>query len=274
MPALRALIAQLAGWGIVLACAGTGWLPPGHPWWLAFGQGAVAALVAHLLGSARWWLAIHLAFTPLLLAAAHLGLAPAWYLAAFAALLLFFWSTFRTQVPLYLTNRATVAAIAKLVPEDQPWRILDLGSGTGSLVRPLAAQRPRTHCVGLEAAPAPIWIGRLLGRRLANLSQRREDFWRHDWRGYDLIYAFLSPVPMARVGEKAAAELAPGALLVSNSFPIPDLTPAFVLDLDDRRRTRLYVYRAGESHPRPGRKTKMPANPPPIRHDRTPAAEG
>jgi hypothetical protein len=275
MPALKALIAQLVGWGLALGAAGLGWLPPGHPWWLAASQAGAAATSAHLLGSARWWLAIHLAFAPLLLAASRLGLAPGWYLAAFAALLLVYWSSYRTQVPLYLSNRRTVAAIAGLVPEDQPWRILDLGSGTGSLVRPLAAQRPLARCVGLESAPGPCWIARLLGRKLPNLTLKRADFWQHDWSDYDLVYAFLSPVPMPRVGQKAVVELRPGALLVSNSFPIPDLEPDFILDLDDRRRTRLYGYRPGKiARPRHGAKAKKPAKAPAILRGRETSGRG
>jgi hypothetical protein len=270
-PALQALTAQVVGWGLAVGAMALGWLPAGHPWRLAVSQALAAAITARLLGSARWWLAIHLAFAPLLLAAAHLNLAPGWYLAAFLALLGVYWSSYRTQVPLYLSNRATVAAIAGLVPEDRPWRILDLGSGTGTLLRPLAAQRPLTSCVGLESAPAPCWIARLLGRDLPNLRLRREDFWRHDWSGYDLIYAFLSPVPMPRVGEKARAELGPEALLVSNSFPIPDMEPDFVLDLDDRRRTRLYAYRPGKARAAKATgatKEKLPVKAGPIRHGR------
>ena len=264
-PAVRALVAQFAGWALALGAAALGWVPAGHPWWLAAVQALAAAIVARALGSAPWWLAIHLAFTPLLLAAAHLGLAPGWYLAAFLGLLLVYWSSYRTQVPLYLSNQATVRAIAKLVPENRPWRMLDLGSGTGTLLRHLAAQRPLANCVGLESAPGPFWIARLLGRRLPNLTLERADFWRHDWGGYDLIYAFLSPAPMSRVGEKACAELGPEALLVSNSFPIPELEPEFVLDLDDRRRTRLYAYRPGRA---PRKNTKLPAKAAAIRHGR------
>jgi hypothetical protein len=34
----------------------------------------------------------------------------------------------------------------------------------------------------------------------------------------------------------------PGALLVSNSFPIPEATPQQVIEVPDRRRTQLYCY--------------------------------
>ena len=42
---------------------------------------------------------------------------------------------------------------------------------------------------------------------------------------------------------KAARELAPGALLISNSFPVPTLRAERVVEVGDRRATRLYLYR-------------------------------
>jgi hypothetical protein len=68
----------------------------------------------------------------------------------------------------------------------------------------------------------------------------------HDWQHYDLVYAFLSPVPMAAVWRKARAELRPGSLLVSNSFPLPEREPDALIEVGDRRRTVLYVYRIGD----------------------------
>ncbi|MBL8446654.1 MAG: methyltransferase type 12 [Zoogloeaceae bacterium] len=246
-PAAQAVLAQVAAWSLALGATGIGALPAGHPWALAASQGIAAALLARWMGAPPWWWAIHAGFTPALLAATTWHLAPGWYLSGFVLLALFYWSSYRTQVPLYLSNAATVAAIAELVPSDRPSAVLDLGSGIGSFIRPLARLRPQARCVGFEMAPGSLWLGRLLGKGIANLTQRRADFWGESWREYALVYAFLSPVPMARIGAKAAAELGPQAVLISNSFPIPDRKPDFVLDLKDRRRTRLYGYRFGPS---------------------------
>ena len=83
----------------------------------------------------------------------------------------------------------------------------------------------------------------MLAARQPNIDCRRGDIFAHPWQDYDVVYAFLSPVPMAAVWQKAAAELRPGALLVSNSFPVPGREPDFVVDVDDRRNTQLYGYR-------------------------------
>jgi hypothetical protein len=48
---------------------------------------------------------------------------------------------------------------------------------------------------------------------------------------------------MPRLWAKATAELRPGALLVSNSFAVPGVAAWRIVDVGDRRRTRLHCYR-------------------------------
>lgn len=246
-PALKALLAQLIGFALAFALA-RGGLVAGL-WPIVATQAAGAAVAAATLRCARWWLPIHLGFVPLLVGAQGLGLHPAWYLAAFIALVLVYWTSFRTQVPLYLSNRRTAAAVADLLPA-QPARVLDIGAGTGALLRTLARARPDCHFTGVEVAPATWLIGRLLAAGQPNIDSRRGDIFAHAWQDYDVVYAFLSPVPMPLVWQKAAAELRPGALLVSNSFAVPGREPDFVVDVADRRHTQLYGYRIP---PRPAR---------------------
>jgi len=222
--ALKALLAQLCGGLVAFVLLAAGLLPA-VPWAAVGVQAVAAALAAIALGSDRWWIPIHLGFAPLLLAARTLPIAPGWYLAAFVAFALVYWSSFRTQVPLFLSNPQTAEAVAGLLPDDYPARLLDLGSGTGALLRPLARLRPDCRCEGIEAAPAPYLLSCLLSRRQPNIALARGDFWKLPWADYDLVYAFLSPVPMAEVWRKATEELRPGSLLVSNSFPIEGVTP-------------------------------------------------
>lgn len=241
-PALKALLAQVIGTAAALAMARSGLLPGGL-WPVAVIQALAATVTAMALGSAPWWRWIHLGFAPLVVVALQLRIAPGWYLAAFVGFALVFWSSFRTQVPLFLSNPTTADAVAALLPRDHPIRLLDLGSGTGSLLRPLARQRPDCRCEGIESAPAPYALSRLLARHQPNIYLARGDFWQISWTNYDVIYAFLSPVPMPEVWRKARAELGPDALLISNSFPVEGVEPDSVIEVADRRHTRLYCYR-------------------------------
>lgn len=243
-PALKALIAQISAWLIALLLVRAGMLAPEMH--LVVGAQALGAMaVAALLRSAWWWLPIHLGFSPLLIAADQLGISPQWYLLAFVVLSVVFWSSFRTQVPLYLSNGPTVAALLERLPVDRGISLMDIGSGTGSVLIPLARHRPDCRFVGIESAPGPFLVSRLQARGIANLSIERGDFFKSSWAGQDVVYAFLSPVPMAKVWAKAVRELKPDALLISNSFEIPGVTADEVVHIGDSRGTILFIYRPG-----------------------------
>jgi SAM-dependent methyltransferase len=171
-----------------------------------------------------------------------LGIHPGWYLGSFILLLLTYWRTDRSQVPLYLSNTVTAKAVAGLVPL-QSRQFLDIGCGHGGLLRRVALQHPCCNFVGIEHAPIPWLLGRMLGALRTNVDVRYGDFWRMPIAGFDVVYAFLSPVPMPRLWAKACEEMKEGSLLISNSFEVPGVKPARVLQLDDARRTRLLIYK-------------------------------
>ena len=204
-------------------------------------QGVCAVLTAMLLRAPIWWLFIHLVFIPCAVLANSMAL-PAWiWLSGFFLLLLVFWRTDTNQVPLYLTNRKSRDAVLSLLPET-PCRMVDLGCGDGGLLRHLARARPDCLFVGIEHAPLTWAWAWLLARGFANLSTRRGNFWNHSLAAYDVVYAFLSPAPMVKLGAKAQAEMMPSACLVSNSFAIPEMTAQTIIDVMDQRQTRLYIY--------------------------------
>lgn len=204
-------------------------------------QGSSAVVAAWGMRAPVWWLPIHLGFLPLAVLARGMGL-PSWLWASgFLLLLLVFWRTDTSQVPLYLSNRKTRKALALLLPAT-PCRVIDLGCGDGALLRHLAGARPDCHFVGIEHAPLTWAWAWLAARGHGNLRIHRGDFWNHSLSPYDLAYAFLSPVPMARIWAKACAEMAPGARFVSNSFVVPEQAAQSVVEVGDSRRTRLYIY--------------------------------
>jgi len=243
-PPLRiALLAQCLGAALAAGLALT-LLPslPGQPLTMAATQGLFAAFANLALRGPAWWLPIHLGFMPLAVLALGLGL-PSWiWLAAFVLLLLVFWRTDRSRVPLYLTNAVAADALAALLPAG-PGAVIDLGCGDGGLLRRLAQARPDCRFVGFEHAPLPWAWARLSCRRLPNVEVRYGDFWTHPLGGYALVYAFLSPAPMQRLWDKACAEMWPGALLVSNSFAVPDVPADSLVEAGDGRHTRFYCYR-------------------------------
>ena len=205
-------------------------------------QGALAALLAGLLGMPRWWLVIGFLFAPALVGALSLQLASSWYLAGFVFLALVYWSVFRTRVPLFLTSSRAHAALAELLPDTKGFSMIDLGSGLGSVLARLSGARTDGNYLGVETAPLPFVISKLRLARMRNCRVTWGDFWQRDLSGFDVVYAYLSPVPMAKLWQKVKHEMKPGSLFISNTFTVPGVAPDRTIPLDDMSGSVLYVW--------------------------------
>lgn len=205
-------------------------------------QGGCCAIVSHFLQAPWWWRLIHLVFAPLAALAMMLGVPPSWWLTGFIALLVVFWRTDVSRVPLYLSSLAAARVLESLLPRN-PCFVLDAGCGDGRTLRHLARSRPDCEFVGIEHAPLTWLYAKVRAVPLPNLQVRRGDFWKAPFTPYDLVYAFLSPAPMADLWTKAAREMRPGTLLVSNSFEIPGRPPDHIVPTGDSRDSHMLVFR-------------------------------
>ncbi|WP_373387207.1 class I SAM-dependent methyltransferase [Pseudomonas alcaligenes] len=246
-PALLALLAQLlalAGVAALLLAPARldGWRPTIAQ--AALAQGMLAAALGHWLGLRRWWLLLNLAFVPGLLAL-HSRQWPAWwFLAAFVLLLLVNWNSWRERVPLYLSGARTRQRLSeRLARLPADFRFVDLGCGLGGALVQLARDYPRARLVGVETAPLVFALAWLRCLPYRNCRVRYRSLWLEPLGGYDAVYCFLSPAPMARLWTKARAEMRPGSLLVSNSFDIPGVPADEVIELHDWRASRLLLWR-------------------------------
>jgi len=239
----KAVAAQALGFALTVTLAA---LWPGlfHGiWHWVLVQSAAAALWAYVLRQPAWWPAIHVLFWPAAITLLMLHL-PAWlYLAALLLLALVFWGTVNGDVPLFLSSAAVADTLAGVVERENAKRFADLGAGIGSVVAPLAQRRPLMAIDAFEHAPLPWLIIRRRCRKLSNVSASHTSFWNGDLSSYDVIFAFLSPAVMLKLGEKISREMRPGSLFISSSFPIPDWRPESIMSLEDRRKTTLFCYR-------------------------------
>ena len=241
----RQLALQGAAALLVLAVAWPyfGWTATALPWReTSLAIGTVAGLFAILSRQPWWWCLIHAGFMPLVWLTQRLQIDPGWFLFAFILLLLVFRGALSGQVPLYLSNKQTVAALATLLAERGPTRFLDLGAGLGSTTVPLADQLPDDHFTGVENAPLTWLFGRLLSLGRPNIAWRWADLWQADLGDFDVVYAFLSPAPMPALWQKVEAEMRPGSLFISNSFPVPGIAPSQVIEVDCSPPRPLYCY--------------------------------
>ena len=213
-------------------------------WQLVFAQGAAAATLSRAWRQPAWWPPLHFGFLPATLLARQAGLSAWVYLAAFVSLVLFYWSTFRTRVPLYLSGYKTRQNLASLLPQAQPFRFIDLGSGLGGVPFYLESRFPHSRFYGTEIAPAPWLISRLRawfkGSRVRFM---RNDYVALDLARFDVVFAFLSPVAMPGLWQQAQAQMRHGTLFISLAFPVTGRQPDQVVAQDKGTRHTLYAWR-------------------------------
>ncbi|MBY0576622.1 MAG: class I SAM-dependent methyltransferase [Gallionellaceae bacterium] len=267
-PSIIALLLQATAFALAIFAVRTVEL---HPTLFIFALscGLLAATLSQFAGLARWWLAIQFLFAPALVAMLALDIPPGFFLAAFLILLAVYWSTFRTQVPLYLSSNKVWYALEHLLPSptgggaggeganhkqdaNNPERsptphftFIDLGSGLGGVLTHLASARPDGHYSGVESAPLPFlwsWLRIKLGG-YRNCELHWGSLWDCDLAHYDVVFAYLSPVPMERLWRKARSEMRPGTLFVSSTFPVPEQAPHQTVQVDDLHRSTLLVWR-------------------------------
>jgi len=209
------------------------------------GHGFLAAIIGRTFGLPGWWFPVNVLMPITAAYATALPIPAETYLIVFLLLLLVYWNAARTRVPLYLSNKTTWQALESLLPEQERASFIDIGSGIGGTSFHLGRSRPDMTFTGVESAPLPYFISRvrLFLSGLKNVQIRNDDFWTSDMGSYDVAYAFLSPAPMTDLFAKLRQEMKPGSLLVSNSFVIPDHPADEVVELNDRRRTKLHVWR-------------------------------
>lgn len=245
-PALVALLVQVLAVAVIFFCLiGLPDLSLSLFEWSVL-QGMLAAIISYKFHMAKWWIPIHLAFVPLLIVTLSFGLSPLWFCGSFLLLALIYGKTFQTQVPLYLSSKDVPHVLSTLLLEDRQFNFIDLGSGCGGLLSKLNQILPDGKYYGIEAAPIPCLIGKLRNLFSQSASVKWGDFWTHNLAKYDVVYAYLSPVPMEKLWQKACQEMQPGSLFISNTFAVPNVSPTQSIELDDFSHSTLFVWRIPE----------------------------
>lgn len=228
-PALIALLAHLPGifCAAILMLSGIKLTLPG----MILIVSLSAALLAWHWRLPLWWRYINLFFLPLIGFALHLqnqasAIDPNWYLAAFLILALTSIGAVRTRVPLYLSSPRAALELARRLPPNG--RLIDLGCGLGGPLARIHKQRPDARLAGIESAPLNWLISKIrLKISGAEADIRLGNLWTVNLGDYDIVYAYLSPAPMARLWDKALLEMKTGSLFISNSFSVDGVDTNF-----------------------------------------------
>jgi len=132
--------------------------------------------------------------------------------------------------------------VAQILKKKKNQTVMDLGSGWGTLLLPLAQQFPNHSFVGIEYGWLPYLISKFRARKMKNIKFYRQNFFNTDISKADIIFLFLLSHLMKKISMKCQAEAKTGTLLYVNRFPIPDMKPEKEFFLGSKYDT-YYVYK-------------------------------
>lgn len=148
-----------------------------------------------------------------------------------------------TGAPWVPTPKARVERMLELAKLKAGDSIFDLGCGDGRMVQ-LASKIYRADATGFELSPLVYAWARLRNfflRSRAKIFFR--DFRRVDFSKANVIVCYLLPEILKKMSGKFAAELRPGAKIISYAFEISDWKPVFVEPRNrERNFGRIFVY--------------------------------
>ena len=202
-----------------------------------------------LLGLKKWWIIINIIFLPAIVIFNQFQISPLVFLIGFVVVLLLNWNSFRERVPLYLTDEKTILKLKEILSNEltiekkDSFVFVDLGSGLANTLLVLAKQFPQAKFEGVETAPLVFLISYIRCLLQKNCRIRYQSIWDTDLSAYDVVYCFLSPVPMPKIWQKAKGEMSMGSLLISNTFEIPGVQVSKEIDLKNWRQSKLYIWR-------------------------------
>lgn len=123
---------------------------------------------------------------------------------------------FVTGAPFVPSTRPVAEKMVELARIHKGQVVYDLGSGDGRILK--LATAAGAKAIGFEINPFLALYANLRDART-----RWKNFWSQDLSHADVIFVYLLPWKMARLGEKITRECKPGTLIVSNSFIFPNL---------------------------------------------------
>jgi tRNA A58 N-methylase Trm61 len=129
-------------------------------------------------------------------------------------------------------------------------RIIEAGSGWGTLALYLARYCPSWRIIGIENSPVPLWISKLSLRFLSlitsafhdRVSFKSDDIYSFSYKEADIIVCYLYPGAMKRLSEILNQQLVPDTRVISVCFALPGWQPKHVVTCRDLYQTKIYVY--------------------------------
>lgn len=134
--------------------------------------------------------------------------------------------------------------LAQIAPQPQQ-TLIDLGSGWGGLVIPLALRYPKCQVIGYELSWLPWLLSKIIQRilRLHNLTLYRQNFLKSALPPADIVICYLYPEGMSKLAYASRVTRWRPTYLISICFALPHHSAEGTFKVDDFYQTPVYLYR-------------------------------
>jgi len=176
---------------------------------------------------------------------------------ALTASMSIFWMSWRNGISPMPSSRRVRRAVAEEINRlGASGRIVEAGSGWGTLAVHLAKHCEGWRVEGVENSPLPLAFSRFAawltfgvrpvagtaGDAPPSVVFRKDNLYDISYRDAQAVVFYLYPGAMRRLGPILREQLAPGARIVSVCFALPGWVPERVVVCKDLYKTRVYVY--------------------------------
>ena len=155
------------------------------------------------------------------------------------------YSTLKNGIPPLPTAPRAKRMMLQVLDEYKPsGRIMELGSGWGTLAIAVARAFPACRITGYENAITPFLFSKCIQYtyRNDNLRLHYGDFFTVPLGQVDIVVCYLCGEVMPTLRTKLERELKPGAIVITNTFAVPGWEAQQIDQVDDFFRTKIYVY--------------------------------
>lgn len=128
------------------------------------------------------------------------------------------------------------------LPRENIEKVVDLGSGIGTMVRKLAKKYPQAQVIGFEGSLPPFILSLLIPSPV-NASYQLTNFLNLSFKNIDLAYVYLCPRGMEQLYKKLIADHPKNLIIISNTFALPNTEAEKVIRSNDLYKTPIYFYK-------------------------------
>jgi len=148
---------------------------------------------------------------------------------------------FRGYAPLFSTNKNFIKKILQKFDTNKKYNIYELGCGFAKFLFIAEKKFLNSKYIGIEYSFLPYLLTKIkIKLTKSKIKIIQANFLKIDLKDADIIYLYLIPDIMQKLGKKIKNECKPGTIIISHRFSIPEIKLEKILNFNNNK---FYFYK-------------------------------